>query len=272
MCLRPIKSWTYPSVTTGEIKRSFTYLPNAKYEELPCGKCFECAKQYTREWTFRICDESRKHTTTVCLTLTFDDDHLPVDLCVRRRPLQLFIKSLRKAVVVPIRYFGCGEYGGKNYRPHYHLIVFGYDFSDKYYWCKSKSGGVLYRSPSLDKLWKNGFAYIGDFNPKTAQYCAKYLQKFAFLNVPGLSDRTPPFTCMSTHPGIGGDFRPCLSTDKLYYGGKWVKTPRYYLKQAVSQGFDLSALKSNRDVKRTMFVRDVKTLKKMREIEKKLLT
>lgn len=256
--------------------RKISYLKDKEnyiYEvlDVPCGKCVECLEQYSREWSFRIMDEAEKYDNSCCVTLTYDDNHLPDDLCVQRRHTQLFLKLLRKHYG-KLRYFGCAEYGGKNFRPHYHIILFGVKFDDMFFWCKSKRGGDLFRSPLLERCWSYGYSYVGELSLSTAKYCAKYLQKYAFEKFPELKNRVPPFTFMSTHPGIGGSYEPCLSTDKLYKGGKWVKTPRYYLKRALVNGVDLTALKAVRASRSVMFARSRDELFIAREkISKKLL-
>ena len=77
--------------------------------------------------------EASLHERNCFLTLTFDDLHLPASGSVNVRDVQLFLKRFRKALTyrnMKIRFFACGEYGDKNLRPHYHLIIFGYDFAD----------------------------------------------------------------------------------------------------------------------------------------------
>lgn len=273
MCLYPRYIVDLPSGKKFYSAEEYSFLKNVFPNALavPCGKCVECCRQYSNEWAFRIIDEASKYENNCCVTLTYNDENLPEGLNVNKRDYQLFLKLLRY-YLGKLRYFGCAEYGGHNYRPHYHIILFGVKFDDMYYWCKSKSGQDLYRSPLLDRLWSKGYSYIGQLDIRTAKYCAKYLQKFAFDSIPELQNRVHPFTFMSTHPGIGGDFRPCLSTDKLYKCGKWVKTPRYYLKQAECQGYDLSRLKSNRKAKSVIFERDLARLKKLRRKSENLLT
>ena len=72
------------------------------------------------------------HEENSFLTLTFDDQHLPVDYSVSTRDMQLFIKKLRKQVQPKqVRFYLGAEYGDLNLRPHYHIILFGHDFQDK---------------------------------------------------------------------------------------------------------------------------------------------
>lgn len=265
MCLYP----SYVKWIDG--KRYFSDVPLEDYIPIPCGSCFECCTQYTNEWSARLFDELKYHNgVACCLTLTYDNEHLPKDGSVNRRDYQLFLKLFRKKH--NIRYFGCAEYGGEKFRPHYHIIIFGYEFPDKYYWCKSKSDGELFRSSELETFWKSGYSYIGKFDMSTVRYCTKYLQKYLFCLKPEFRRLTPPFTFMSTHPGLGRrDYSATIDTDKVYYGGKWVKTPRYYLKRLELQGYDLTVLKANRRLKSTMFVRDEKSLKILRKsIDKRL--
>lgn len=250
----------YTDLGTGEI---FSVFP------VKCGHCIECAEEYTREWSFRIMDEASQYEQNCFLTLTYNDEHLPEDGCLVKRDYQLFLKRFRKSVG-KVRYFGCAEYGGIGLRPHYHIILFGYCPSDMYFWCKSKSGEDLYRSPTIEKLWTFGYSYVGLVSLSSARYCAKYLQKYLFDTDERMQDLVKPFTFMSTHPGIGGDYSKCLSTDKLYKAGKWVKTPRYYLKCADRDGYDLTDLKANRRFKALFFDRSlIDLVKRRKNLEKK---
>lgn len=149
-----------------------------------CGQCIGCRLDRSREWAIRCVHEAQYHDQNCFLTLTFAED--PVTLS--HTYFQKFLKRLRKAVGKPIRFYMCGEYGavyddngvkipGELGRPHFHAIVFGHDFEDKYYWKKSGSGFPIYRSDSLDKVWKHGHAYTQEFSVEAAAYVARYVTK-----------------------------------------------------------------------------------------------
>lgn len=208
---------------------------------LPCGHCYMCSIDYSRMWASRIMLEAKDHVHNCFLTLTFNDWCLPER--PSKRHIQLFIKRLRKQVQVPIRYYACGEVGegkgSRGYNPHYHLIIFGYDFPDKVEFKRSESGLMIYRSEELDKLWsikdKNGnlfnlgYASIGDVTPESAQYVAKYSMKKHLTG-----EDCGEFTLMSRRPGIGAKHYDEIdwNTYKIYESGKQFKVPRFYEKMA----------------------------------------
>ena len=110
---------------------------NSEYISIPCGKCIGCRLDYSRTWADRCMLESQYHKNNWFLTLTYDNDHLPEQRpgspvhSLQKRDMQLFMKRLRKRFPNDkIRFFGCGEYGSKSCRPHYHLLLFGVPFED----------------------------------------------------------------------------------------------------------------------------------------------
>lgn len=202
-----------------------------------CGNCIECLQEKSEEWAFRIMLEKRHHKEACFVTLTYAE----TDGNLHKRDLQLFLKRLRKHISpVKIRYFACGEYGSKGRRPHYHLIIFGWKPADGFLWRENR-GTRLYRSPTLERLWKAGFSSFGDISFHSAKYCAKYLQK---LNDPP-GDNIEPFVCMSNRPGIGFDsISPEVAkTDRVYVEGRYIKAPRYWIKVLEREGVDLTDLK-----------------------------
>lgn len=91
-----------------------------------CGQCLPCRVNRRRIWTHRIMLEAAQYHDNSFVTLTYDEEKLPVDLSVTPRTLQLFMKRLRKVYPNRIRYFGVGEYGDQTMRPHYHLALFNF--------------------------------------------------------------------------------------------------------------------------------------------------
>lgn len=226
-----------------------------------CNKCIECTLQDTREWTIRIMLELREHKESCCVTLTYNEENCPAELC--KRDYQLFLKNLRKALSPrKIRYFCSGEYGEKNARPHFHIIIFGWTPSDGYFWKKGKGGSDQYRSPFLETIWTRGFSTYGEVNFKSAYYSAKYLQKIAFSS----DDKQPPFTAMSTHPGIGANafHIGMLAEDRVVYAGHKIRLPRYFEKLAVKDGYSLQLIREQREALANAKVFDKKKLRARR--------
>lgn len=104
---------------------------------VPCGKCYPCIKRKITDWATRLhFEEMYSRTKPLFLTLTYNDGNLKkpmpnarfATLC--KRDLQTFFKRLRKIssrrsdYANDIRYLAVGEYGTKNKRPHYHVLVF----------------------------------------------------------------------------------------------------------------------------------------------------
>jgi len=129
----------------------------------------------SREWAVRSYHEAQLHENNCFITLTYNDEHLPADGSVDVRHWQLFAKRLRK-LMGPFRYFHCGEYGGKNQRPHYHACLFGLDFPDKVVF-QVKDDNITYTSEVLAERWGMGFCTIGAVTFESAAYCARYILK-----------------------------------------------------------------------------------------------
>lgn len=215
---------------------------------VPCGKCVECLSHYSDVWSFRIMREAKLHKVSCMLTLTYAQAPAAG---VSKRDFQLFMKRLRKQLSpLKIRFFACGEYGSKFSRPHYHCIIFGWFPKDCVYFF-SRNGHSVYKSDFVSKVWHQGYISVEEVTIESAKYCAKYLQKLqrlpAYLN--------PPFTLMSNRPGIGFDEHDFsyLVTDKLYFRGRYISTPRYLLKKAEDYGAVIDDLKAFRIDKAKMY-------------------
>lgn len=174
--------------------------------KMPCGRCEACRLEQARERAVRCMHELRSHNNVGCfLTLTYSTP--PDGGAFRERDIVLFVKNLRKQLEPRlIKTFGCAEYGDKGGRPHFHLLIFGFDFPDRYYWRGSSehgSGHVSYRSPMLEKLWTLGHSEIGTLTISSASYVARYTQKKCKSKA--LKDGLIPekAVCISRRPGIG---------------------------------------------------------------------
>lgn len=211
--------------------------------EIPCGQCFVCRLEYSRQWAIRCVHESQLHENSVFVTLTYDDAHVPHDWSLHYRDFQLFMKRLRKAK--PCRFYMCGEYGEDFGRPHFHACLFGCFFDDRQVHSKLPSGSTIYRSATLEKLWPFGFSSIGDVTFESAAYVARYVMKKVTGNeanrhyeaVHGCTgeivQRTPEFTRMSLKPGIGANWfarygSEVYPNDYVVIRGMKMRPPKYY--------------------------------------------
>lgn len=207
---------------------------------VPCGQCIECRIQKSRHVALRCEHELQYHEKSCFLTLTYRNECLvwgyQVPTLVPRH-LKNFMKYLRKHFKKPgIRFYGCGEYGDKNGRPHYHVIIFGADFDDKIL-KKVMNGYNLYTSETLDKLWHFGDCIIGDVNFDAIAYCARYTLKKQTGKNKGIYDALgiePEFARMSRNPGLGSKFYEQYAHDLFPHDyavtleGVKLTVPRYY--------------------------------------------
>lgn len=163
---------------------------------LPCGKCIGCCLDKSVDIAVRCVHESLCWSKNCFITLTVDDVHMDEVFphgSLSKRPFQLFMKRLRKIyngvdeclvdgkLFNSIRVLYCGEYGDQLLRPHYHALLFNFDFPDKYLFTY-KHGNPYYRSPTLERLWPYGFSTIGDITFNSAAYVGRYVTKKLFVN------------------------------------------------------------------------------------------
>lgn len=185
----PNSKWGYISRQEFEAKGN-RINPNVEVAFVPCGSCPECKKQWRNQLAQRVLCEFNKYGSKNCflLNLTVDDEHMQEVFpngSLDHKYFQKFMKRLRinlernHSFTGKIKYFLCGEYGGQNMRPHFHLIVFGWKPHDLYMWSKSQKGYKQYRSDFIAENWKAGFITVGEVSEHTAPYMAKYICKYA---------------------------------------------------------------------------------------------
>lgn len=129
--------------------------------------------------------ESYMHGDSVFVTLTYEDEYLPVGKKALARSLQLFLKRLRKALPQRFRYYIALEYG-KLGRAHFHGILFNVSRFD---------------TQTIDRAWGMGFTQVGECNAKTINYVTKYVTKGDSRAKDESKQKT--FARMSRNPGIG---------------------------------------------------------------------
>lgn len=171
--------------------------------EVPCGKCIGCRLKRSLDWAIRCMHESTLWEQNTYITLTYDEKHCPGSVSVS--DVQKFIKRLRKYYAPrKIRYFAGAEYGSKTQRPHYHLLLFNCDFTDKRP-VPSDQNNQLYVSQILTDIWGKGSTTIGDVTQQSCQYVAKYVVKKISGDMAKrkYGNKNPEFGLMSRKPGIG---------------------------------------------------------------------
>lgn len=248
-CYSPLKGYRARFVNDNG-KRPIVFNPNDGYTDMPvtvpCGRCIGCRLEYSRQWAVRCVHEASLHEHNAFITLTYDNEHLPADNSIHKTELQKFFKRLRKNIGQKIRYFACGEYGEMNNRPHYHAIIFGYDFPDKKLHTK-RNGNLLFTSQELQNSWNLGHSLIGAVTFESAAYVARYVTKKYKSKDQSeidqhyqLCDRetgeifqlTPEFCLMSRRPGIGKDwlekYKSDTDKDFITLSGKKMSLPKYY--------------------------------------------
>lgn len=204
---------------------------------LPCRKCIPCKIQYCDEWATRVMHESTSHKHNSFITLTYSDFYNPYEL--DKKVLQKFIKRLRKNLKSPLKYFACGEYGSKGQiyniygdlgRPHYHVVLFGFDcFNKKHIEALKKSWTFCdYDILSMSKIAE-------PLNYQRARYTAQYVMKKYNNDMKEeiYGDYQQPFLLMSR--GLGKDYfleniDKIMAQGFVYTDGSARRSiPRYYL-------------------------------------------
>lgn len=253
VCYHPLDAWrsTKDVTSKGTAKIVFSHVDSAFLKpdlQLPCGQCVGCRLARSASWAVRCVHEASLYDSNCFITLTFKEEYLPPDMSLDVRYFQLFMKRLRKRFGVGIRFYHCGEYGEKYGRPHYHACLFNFDFPDKVYWRKSKTGYPIYRSEILEELWPYGLSEIGTVTFESAAYVARYIMKKVNgdaadmhyerydVNTGEVFWLKPEYTTMSRRPGIAKDWYDKFKSDVfpddfLVVDGRKVSVPRFYSDQ-----------------------------------------
>lgn len=234
-CYFPLTAWRSRDLNeTRMVFSSEKGLPGTRVQ-LPCGQCIGCRLDRARKWAVRCMHEKSMHKENCFLTLTYSDDNIPPNGSLNKRDVVLFLKRLRRKYGSGIRFFQCGEYGERLMRPHHHMLVFGFNFSDRKLF-SIRNGVRLYTSLELQELWPHGFSTIGDVTFDSACYVARYITKKITGDKKNdhYRGRVEEYITMSRRPGIGGNWykkykEDIYSYDRLVVAHKHICRPgRYY--------------------------------------------
>lgn len=228
--------------------------------KVPCSKCVGCRLDYSKSWAIRCMHESSLYEHNSFVTLTYNDFYNDRNGgSLNYGDVTLFLKRLRKAIDTrysdysfltddsrKIRYFYCGEYGSKTFRPHFHILFFNLSFGDELLHTV-RNGFKLFTSDTLSSFWTDpvsrdsyGHTATGSLTTASAAYVARYTVKKAlqgdqlvYFNSDTGEFLTPEKVIMSRSPGIGKDWydlygRTSHLSDFVVVDGRKVRMPRYY--------------------------------------------
>lgn len=242
-CYTPLKAYRASGGGIAfDSKRGFVDRPIS----IRCGQCIDCRMARSREWALRCVHEAQLHERNCFITLTYNQEHVPKDGGLVVKHWQDFAKRARHEFG-PFRFFHCGEYGDKNFRPHYHACLFGIDFPDQEPFQKT-GDRTTYTSPSLDEKWGMGFCTVGEMNFESAAYVARYCMKKATgkhaknryfridLDTGDAYFVKPEYITMSRRPGLGANWLKQFASDVypsdfIIHEGKKHRPPKFYDKR-----------------------------------------
>lgn len=161
---------------------------------VPCGTCYACLSRRRQDWVFRLKQEFRKYPNACFVTLTYDNENMPLAgdgvPVVFKRDVQLFLKRLRKSLKdKKIRYFCVSEYGVDFLRPHYHAIIFNLSACDNSY-------------NLIKAAWQKGFICVDKVTDARISYVAKYCLSYG----DGIEKFEKEFMLCSRRPAIGSSY------------------------------------------------------------------
>ena len=251
-CTSPVTAYRLKDDAKGRQREGLTFnQKNASLDTetvIPCGRCIGCRINRSREWAIRCHFEASQHAQNSFITLTYDPDHLPYHGSIDIQHLQIFIRRLRDLIKpTPISYFACAEYGTDPQqptglgRPHFHAILFGYQFPDI-----KPITNQRFSSEQLTATWGMGITDVGNVTMQSAGYVARYCQKkingdmaeghyVKICPITGEYRQVKPETMLcSKRPAIGlswyNKYKQDLQKGYIVVQGKKYPIPKYYKK------------------------------------------
>lgn len=210
---------------------------------VPCGKCNACLVRARAEWVLRLREEDRLAASSYFLTLTYDNEHLPIGeyfdpetgVCIYngyvcKEDVVKFNKRFRKYLEnhfgVSIRFYLISEYGPETLRPHYH----GLYFFDQVLSAEDVHTAAVAAWPFCEPRRLT----VGTITDERIKYVTEYC-----LTKNGIPEYLEPnFRLMSRNPGLGKGYVDRMKawhladTSRFYApqpGGRdHCNLPRYY--------------------------------------------
>lgn len=226
-----------------------------KIVTIPCKNCIGCVQDYKKERTKRLILEAQNGKKNYFITLTLNEENKTKN--VSKKTLSNFIKKLRtsqeKYFNNKIRYFGCGEYGSKTLRSHYHVIIFNLVYNN----CNIEEINKY-----IENIRKKGHTETALLNEASAAYVAGYATKKQLSKYKNkqLKKRgiEPEFINMSRNPGIGALYvnkhkeELIKNGGNTYINGKKI-TLNNYLRNKLDDENAAKQIKINQMKKGTIF-------------------
>lgn len=198
---------------------------------VPCGRCPPCQKRRVSQWSFRLLQEEKRSFSSLFITLTYDTRFVPISekgyMSLQKSDFQKFMKRLRKNSKQneKISYYACGEYGSRNFRPHYHAIIFNA------------------RKEQIERAWRLGDIHIGSVTGASLAYTLKYINKGKIIPMHRNDDRVPEFSLMSKGMGVNYITPSIVAYHKADLSrayvtnpdGHKIALPRYYKQKIYSE-------------------------------------
>lgn len=145
--------------------------------DAPCGRCYACLTRRRQVWMWRLQQERRSSSSCYFVTLTYDDENLPVDestgeIHLSKPDVQKWLKRMRKYYPKKsgynIRYYLVGEYGEETFRPHYHVILFNLPLD------------LQPAHDFIQQSWGLGHVQVGPLSDGGVGYVTKYILKSVY--------------------------------------------------------------------------------------------
>ena len=275
-CVNPKLAYWSAERNPETLERFIVFSPKDSDRDLApfpmdCKKCPECRKKQVNALALQCAFEMDTVDNAIFITLTYNDEHLesysksPTGTLSKKR-LKQFHKTLRRWIDLnhpekgKYKYIQSGEYGSEGERPHYHILIMGFDFKDRIRapWYSEKN--PAYISATAQKLWKYGNIDIKLGDIAASRYITKYALKESLQGKDTVSEykdiftaergyapdcqdyikefgRIPQFTSRSQNIGL----------DKLIkYSDDYIRTGKFYDQRTCKEPMPLNSWQTNK--------------------------